>query len=66
MNRIIKKVLKSVMKDCTKANIDTEITENTIIGLRPMTSDIAPKNNMAMANVKVVEDKAKLAIVSLT
>lgn len=54
------------MKDCTKDNIETEITENTIIGLRPMTSDIAPKNNMAMAKVKVVEDKAKLAIVSLT
>ena len=34
--------------------------------LRPITSDIAPKNSMASASVNVVTDKAKLATVSLT
>ena len=41
--RIIRNTLKSVINDCNNANSDTEITENIIIGLRPITSDIAPK-----------------------
>lgn len=54
------------MNGCTSANNDTEITEKIIIGLRPITSDIAPKNNIAKANVRVAADNAKLATVSLT
>lgn len=46
--------------------MDTESTEKIIIGFRPRTSEIAPKNNIANARVNVAEDKAKLAIVSLT
>ena len=61
-----KKVLKSVKNGWIKASKDTERTENIIIGLRPKTSDMAPKNSMAKASVKVADDKAKLAFVSLT
>lgn len=66
INRTIKKVLKSVKNGWIKASKDTERTEKIIIGLRPNTSDMAPKNSMAKASVKVADDKAKLAFVSLT
>src|SRR5699024_11254039 len=65
INRTIKKVLKSVKNGCIKASKDTERTEKIIIGLRPNTSDSAPKNSIAIAKVMVAADKAKLETVSL-
>lgn len=66
IKRTIRKVLKSKIKGCTNAKSDTDITENIIIGLRPKTSDSAPKNSIAIAKVIVAADSAKLATVSLT